>query len=692
MAAKEKRTNKGEKSAHTISKGRTFNFRPALFCAIAMICGILFAVAALEEGKGKACLFFAIFLALAAVCCIVRSESGKEGCNRAENGAKVGEPSSEENALLKENDALPNEENVRRTQNNVRCVGEHGAEENGEDCGNIGVEEGTETTAVSAAGDEATAIGAVGVARKRKIVFSSIRALLLCLFFAFGACSFAVRRADYKNASVYGEAECVARVTERRDYGYYVLLTFDRLSFDGRSADGKMRAFARKDGEFANVGENDVVTFLADVKTKTAWMETEENETRRRTYEWLRDIRYDAENLELVSVRKGEVSVFARVRTRLKETLYSSMDEDAAAIAFALLTGDSAEMNGELLNNFRYGGVAHLFAVSGLHVGALFAFLAAMFKRVRSGKLPGIVKWAVVCAMLCFYGGVCGYSASVVRAIAACLIGYADALIAVKRDSVEALAKAAVFVLILSPLYLFDVGFLLSFAAAGGILCLTPTLKRAAYTVFFGDERGIRREKGAVAACAEASETDRTGEEASRFDGCAERAEARERKKGLGKGGKAKNGKRGDKKSGAAMKRLIDFFAVTIAATLATLPILARAFGYASMISLFLNVLIVPMVSAVFSPFLILAFFSAAFPWVGAVALYIPSVLFSLLSTMFYAADYSAVLVGVPFTSVSMIAYYVALIFASDKLNVPTRVKISAVAAGICVVVGGFFA
>lgn len=660
MRAKAKRTNKGEKSAHTISKGRFFNFRPALFCALAMICGVLFAVAALEEGKGKACLFLVVFLAMTIACCIVPLLQEKSSDGELNDADGKGE------SVLKDAD----ESGCVASGENSGRNGCGNAESRGRGGFKNGCEENVGGDGVAACGEGGEGRRAVR-ARRKKISFSSIRAVLLCLFFAFGACSFAVRRADYKNANVYGKAECVARVTERREYGYYVLLTFDRLSFDGRKADGKMRTLTRNDGGFERVSESDVVTFLAEVKTNTAWREKEEDGTRRRTYEWLRDIRYEAADLTLVSVQKGAPSGFARVRTRLKTVLDANMDEDAAAIAFALLTGDSAEMDGELLNNFRYGGVAHVFAVSGLHVGALFTFLAAILKRVRSGKLPGIVKWLAVCALLCLYGGVCGYSASVVRAITACLVGYADALIAVKRDSAEGVAKAAIVVLGVSPFYLFDVGFLLSFAAAAGILCLTPTLKRAAYLVVFGDERGGRSEKR------------------ERASGCTDEAESAVAvRANNGEGAKERNGKR----CGAAMKKLIDFFAVTIAATLATLPILTCAFGYASVIALFLNLLIVPIVSALFSPFLVLAFFSAAFPWVGSVALYIPSVLFSLLSTTFYAADYAAFLVGVPFTTLSTVAYYAALILASDKLNVAARIRICAVAVGICAVVCGFFA
>ena len=74
---------------------------------------------------------------------------------------------------------------------------------------------------------------------------------------------------------------------------------------------------------------------------------------------------------------------FLAVRSRLVETLYAGMDEESAAVTCALLTGDTSGIESGLLENVRRGGIAHIFAVSGLHIGALYAFCLFLFRKIR---------------------------------------------------------------------------------------------------------------------------------------------------------------------------------------------------------------------------------------------------------------------------------------------------------------------
>lgn len=70
-------------------------------------------------------------------------------------------------------------------------------------------------------------------------------------------------------------------------------------------------------------------------------------------------------------------------------------------------------MDGDVLENFRNGGVAHIFAVSGLHIG----FLAGVvFFLLRSCRVRGVPKVLISAAVLVFYAGICGFSPSSLRA------------------------------------------------------------------------------------------------------------------------------------------------------------------------------------------------------------------------------------------------------------------------------------
>ena len=229
--------------------------------------------------------------------------------------------------------------------------------------------------------------------------FVPARLIALLLFFSLGAGEFLVYRKNYRSEFYSGEKEVFAKITERRDYSVGTFFVFDDLSFDGKSASGKlvMFVYTNYDSSFSEIAdrlkEGDLIGFGAQISTNTSWLETKDDGSiANRAYYWREDIRYEAEKCRNLRFAGSDANAFEKIRAKLKTTLFSSMNEDAAAVSYALLTGETSEMNEELLENIRYGGIAHIFAVSGLHIGALFAFLAALFKTKKFSFVPPFVR------------------------------------------------------------------------------------------------------------------------------------------------------------------------------------------------------------------------------------------------------------------------------------------------------------
>lgn len=498
--------------------------------------------------------------------------------------------------------------------------------------------------------------------------FVPARLIALLLFFSLGAGEFLVYRKNYRSEFYSGEKEVFAKITERRDYSVGTFFVFDDLSFDGKSASGKlvMFVYTNYDSSFSEIAdrlkEGDLIGFGAQISTNTSWLETKDDGSiANRAYYWREDIRYEAEKCRNLRFAGSDANAFEKIRAKLKTTLFSSMNEDAAAVSYALLTGETSEMNEELLENIRYGGIAHIFAVSGLHIGALFAFLAALFKTKKFSFVPPFVRWLVVAALLVFYGGVCGYSASVIRAAVMCLVFYADTLLGFKRDGTDSLGKAAIVVLVLSPISVFDAGFLLSFSAVAGIFFLAPPLERCMNAVFF-------REKKASESGNAVAEKIPTESEA-KTENNADTADGMKTITAIKTESPAKN----------FLKKCVAFFCVTLSATLFTFPILSVCFSYASGAALLLNVLVVPLVSACFAVFLALAFLACIVAPLAKIILYVPSVLISLLTTFFYAFDFSSSAVALRFTPIAILAYYAALFLSGDKIRLKPPVRIALV-------------
>lgn len=146
--------------------------------------------------------------------------------------------------------------------------------------------------------------------------------------------------------------------------------------------------------------------------------------------------------------------------------LSEGFDREEYAVARALLRGDTDEM-GESIDFYRLSGIAHVFAVSGMHVGLVFAAFTMIFKPIRIRK---IYKSLAISCLLFVYAYLCGMTASSVRATVMCSVAALVGSVGEKKDKVNAIAFAFVVVLVLNPFDLFRAGFVLSFAVSFAII------------------------------------------------------------------------------------------------------------------------------------------------------------------------------------------------------------------------------
>jgi competence protein ComEC len=161
-----------------------------------------------------------------------------------------------------------------------------------------------------------------------------------------------------------------------------------------------------------------------------------------------------------VVVKRWAVGV---ITTRLPET--------SGALLAGLLMGERSQLPPESDEAFRRAGVYHILAVSGFNVallaGAVFAGLA-MCGIPRRGA-------AVVAAVaLVGFALVVGGQASVLRATLMGLLLLAALLLDRESQLMNALAAAALVLLVWRPGDLWEPGFQLSFAATAGIIYVTP--------------------------------------------------------------------------------------------------------------------------------------------------------------------------------------------------------------------------
>ncbi len=151
----------------------------------------------------------------------------------------------------------------------------------------------------------------------------------------------------------------------------------------------------------------------------------------------------------------------------LRRYAEARFDGEALAMVRLFALGDAGALPEELVDSSRDLGISHLFAVSGMHVGAIALFLEALLRRMH---LRQGVQAALIGIALLFFTAVTGFAVSIVRAALVYLAVVVTRLARVPFTSTDAIAFVAILVLAIQPFALATAGFRLSYLVSLAIV------------------------------------------------------------------------------------------------------------------------------------------------------------------------------------------------------------------------------
>ena len=476
-------------------------------------------------------------------------------------------------------------------------------------------------------------------------------AAVLALAFAFslGSLTFSLQLHSYQRVdAVDGYYTVTGRITEKGLGGERCQVKIEGVALNGEAVNGALTATLPS--SIANSLQlSDRVEFFSYIQVNTQAL----NSYGFKAEAISENIRFSAGAVSDIRVTGHEEDLLLKVREALTQTIRKGMDETPAAVTLAVLLGDVSAMEEGLLENVRKGGIAHIFAVSGLHIGTLFGVLVALMKKTKLQRLPKVFRWMMVLFVLLFYGGICGYSASVVRATITCLALYLYKLMGEKSDSLETISFAALCVLVMKPTQLFSVGFQLSFAACYGIAILSRPISETTHCLVERVETFVLQKllKRQPAPVVDIFQSDTPPPSMYTL----------------------------------AKRAVIGFLSVSLSAQAFTVPVLLTSFGYVSNAGLILNCLFVPILSLAFCPLLSFTFAAYIISAWETVVLFVPNTLLSAVLLFFQRIDFSsAITQGIECSAGAIVAYYTALLCCSDKYNERKTQKLLLI--GVCFV------
>lgn len=183
-----------------------------------------------------------------------------------------------------------------------------------------------------------------------------------------------------------------------------------------------------------------------------------------------------AESVEIVddSFNPVKHGLFV-LRKKAMEYLLAVMDEKDAGLLGAMILGEKSYLPQDTKELYQQTGIAHMLAISGLHISLLGA---GLFYFLRSYVLPMKKAVMVTIIFLFCYGQFTGFPVATERAVIMMSFALFARYTGKSYDALSAMSFSGILILLQEPLQLFQCGFILSYTAISGVLLFAPAAEK----------------------------------------------------------------------------------------------------------------------------------------------------------------------------------------------------------------------
>ncbi len=183
--------------------------------------------------------------------------------------------------------------------------------------------------------------------------------------------------------------------------------------------------------------------------------------------------------------QRGDTSLAVfHVRMAASKHIQSVLEGDIGGFAAAITTGDRSAIGKDALDALRATNLAHLLAISGLHMGLLTAVVFGFLRLLLVAHPHTALNWptkgiaaAGALAAASLYLALSGGNVATQRAFIMVAAALAALLLGRRALSLRTVAVAALIVLVLRPEALLGPGFQMSFAATTGLVVVFGWLR-----------------------------------------------------------------------------------------------------------------------------------------------------------------------------------------------------------------------
>jgi len=264
------------------------------------------------------------------------------------------------------------------------------------------------------------------------------------------------------------------------------------LALNGKKTTGKILIALQKDSLLKNKTIDDVLLVSATLKTIPEPLNPNQ-------FDYSKYIQslgvYHQIHVSKDHILKNTVGIptlrgrAEHLRTYLLEKLQRThLNTNERAIIQALVLGQKKDINKALYNDYAAAGAVHILAVSGLHMGIVFLIFSTLFYPLNRLKYGMYAHSILLLLCLWSFAFITGLSPSVTRA--ATMFSFFAFAKSINRqtNTINTLFLSFFILLLFNPLWLFHVGFQLSYLAVISILIVQPKLHKYYRPRFYLDK------------------------------------------------------------------------------------------------------------------------------------------------------------------------------------------------------------
>lgn len=183
------------------------------------------------------------------------------------------------------------------------------------------------------------------------------------------------------------------------------------------------------------------------------------------------------QSYEIIGRKKSTYFSYLKInsKTYIEDFLHTSLNKKNASVMKAIILGDDSLLDEDYKDKYRQLGIAHILAISGLHIGIIAGALLFVFGNLAiSYKISSFITLIFIFT----YGYIVGFPASILRASMILFMIIIARIFFKRPDYINSISLVGLILLLYNPLWIFDIGFQLSFIATLSIVILTPIISK----------------------------------------------------------------------------------------------------------------------------------------------------------------------------------------------------------------------